>query len=205
VCVYSGWGGAPNGLGGLYRTTNRGSTWTRLTGSQFDRVTSITFNPQNSHQAYLTTETQGLWISGDMNSTLPSWALVSSYPFRQPHRVFFNPFALNEVWVTSFGNGMKTGDLNATGTRSIDGADGELFALFPNPAKDHIVIKYNGTNLPAGLHLSIVDMAGRTVMNSKLGSTLIIMGVEGLVPGTYVYRINRGSRTIKSGSIAIEQ
>ncbi|HEX2900090.1 MAG TPA: hypothetical protein VHS96_10255, partial [Bacteroidia bacterium] len=47
VGVFSGWGGAPNGLGGLYRTTDRGTTWQKLTGSQFDRVTSLTFNPAN--------------------------------------------------------------------------------------------------------------------------------------------------------------
>ena len=58
--VFSGWGGAPNGKGGLFRTADRGLTWTKLTGTQFDRVTSLTFNPQNLHQAYLTTETQGL-------------------------------------------------------------------------------------------------------------------------------------------------
>jgi hypothetical protein len=109
VCVFSGWGGAPNGLGGLYKTTNRGSSWTKLTGTQFDRVTSITFNPSQLTQAYLTTETQGLWISNSMNTATPSWTLVSSYPFRQPERVFFNPFNASEVWVTSFGNGLKVG------------------------------------------------------------------------------------------------
>ncbi|MFZ1528358.1 MAG: hypothetical protein WAT19_06395 [Ferruginibacter sp.] len=109
VCVFSGWGGAPNGLGGLYRTTNRGSTWTKLTGTQFDRVTSISFNPQLLSQAYLTTEMQGLWISSNMNTAVPSWSLVNNYPFRQPERVFFNPFNNNEIWVTSFGNGLKMG------------------------------------------------------------------------------------------------
>ncbi len=111
VCVFSGWGGAPNGLGGLYKTTNRGTSWTKLTGSQFDRVTSLTFNPQNANQAYLTTETQGLWLSNNMNAAAPSWQLVDSYNFRQPERVFFNPYNTNEVWVTSFGNGMKVGSL----------------------------------------------------------------------------------------------
>lgn len=111
VCVFSGWGGPPNGLGGLYKTTNRGASWIKLTGSQFDRVTSITFNPQNTSQAYLTTETQGLWISNDMNTPTPTWQLVQSYNFRQPERVFFNPYNQNEVWVTSFGNGMKMGSL----------------------------------------------------------------------------------------------
>jgi hypothetical protein len=109
VCVFSGWGGAPNGKGGLFKTTNRGASWTKLTGSRFDRVTSITFNPTLTPQAYLTTETQGLWISNNMNAATPSWTLVNNYDFRQPERVFFNPFNINEVWVTSFGNGMKAG------------------------------------------------------------------------------------------------
>jgi photosystem II stability/assembly factor-like uncharacterized protein len=112
VCVFSGWGGAPNGKGGLFRSTNRGASWTKLTGTQFDRVTSITFNPGILGQAYLTTEMQGLWLCNNMNNAIPSWSLVSNYPFRQPERVFFNPFNSNEIWVSSFGNGLKTGTVS---------------------------------------------------------------------------------------------
>jgi hypothetical protein len=112
VCVFSGWGGAPNGKGGLFRSTDRGVTWTKLTGTQFDRVTSITFNPAVLSQAYLTTEVQGLWMSNNMIVPTPSWSLVNNYPFRQPERVFFNPFNANEIWVTSFGNGLKMGALS---------------------------------------------------------------------------------------------
>ena len=112
ACVFSGWGGTPNGKGGLFKTTNRGGSWTKLTGTQFDRVTSITFNPAILNQAYLTTEVQGLWLSNNMNAATPSWSLVSNYPFRQPERVFFNPFNANEIWVSSFGNGLKTGTLS---------------------------------------------------------------------------------------------
>jgi len=112
VCVFSGWGGAPNGRGGLFRTTNRGASWTKLTGTQFDRVTSVTFNPAQLTQAYLTTETQGLWLSDNMNAATPTWSLVTAYPFRQPERVFFNPFNKNEIWVSSFGNGLKMGLLS---------------------------------------------------------------------------------------------
>jgi len=119
--VFSGWGGPPNGLGGLYRTTNRGANWVKLTGSQFDRVTSITFNPQNTQQAYLTTERQGLWVSNNITATTPTWSLVDNYPFQQPERVFFNPYASNEIWVTNFGNGMKVGSL-CTFTPTITGA-----------------------------------------------------------------------------------
>jgi hypothetical protein len=109
ACVFSGWGGAPNGLGGLYKTTNRGGSWTKLTGSLLDRVTSCTFNPKNANEIYLTTEGQGLYMSKNINAGSPTFSFVSAYPFRQPERVFFNPYNTNEMWVSSFGNGMKLG------------------------------------------------------------------------------------------------
>ena len=62
VCrLYSADGAAhPMERADCIKTTNRGASWTKLTGTQFDRVTSITFNPALLNQAYLTTETQGL-------------------------------------------------------------------------------------------------------------------------------------------------
>lgn len=107
VCVFSGWGGAPNGLGGLYKTTNRGTSWVKLTGTLIDRVTSITFNPGQTSEVYLTTEGQGLWRSGNIQAASPVFERVATYPFQQPERVFFNPSDATEMWVTSFGNGMK--------------------------------------------------------------------------------------------------
>ncbi|MBK8851645.1 MAG: hypothetical protein IPN73_16060 [Saprospiraceae bacterium] len=107
VCVFSGWGGAPNGLGGLYKTTNRGTSWVKLTGSLIDRVTSITFNPQQTAEVYLTTEGQGLWKCTNILAASPVFEIVDAYPFQQPERVFFNPYDASEMWVTSFGNGMK--------------------------------------------------------------------------------------------------
>ncbi len=107
VCVFSGWGGAPNGLGGLYKTTNRGTSWVKLTGSLIDRVTSITFNPLQSTEVYLTTEGQGLWKCANILAASPVFEIVDAYPFQQPERVFFNPYDASEMWVSSFGNGMK--------------------------------------------------------------------------------------------------
>jgi hypothetical protein len=107
VGVFSGWGGPPNGLGGLYRTTNRGLSWTWLTN--LDRVTSCAFNPLNTNELYLTTETDGLWYSENIHTGAPSFTQCASYPFRQPERVFFNPFEPSEMWVVSFGHGLMVG------------------------------------------------------------------------------------------------
>jgi hypothetical protein len=105
--VYSGWGGQANGLGGLYKTINRGQSWTLLT-SGLD-VESIAFNPATQTEAFVTTETQGLWYSSNMQAATPTFTQVANYPFRQPERVFFNPFNPSEIWVTSFGGGVMVG------------------------------------------------------------------------------------------------
>lgn len=109
-CVFSGWGGPPNGLGGLYKTINRGINWTRI--NNLDRVGSCTISPVNPNEMYMSTEVNGLWFSSNINSVTPVFTQVSGYKFRQPERIFFNPFNLNEVWVTSFGNGIKVGYTN---------------------------------------------------------------------------------------------
>lgn len=132
ACVFSGWGGAPNGLGGIYKTTNRGTSWTKLTGTTIDRVTSCTFNPNNANQIFITTEGQGLWMSSNINSGTPTFSMVPNYPFQQPERVFFNPYNNSEMWVTSFGNGMKMGTLTATNVVDFEN-ENNLF-LYPNPS-----------------------------------------------------------------------
>ena len=74
----------------------------------------------------MTTETQGLWYSNNIHAATPTFTQVAAYPFRQPERVFFNPFNPNEIWVTSFGNGLRVG-VTATaptvaGTQVNDGS-----------------------------------------------------------------------------------
>ncbi len=165
VCVFSGWGGSANGLGGLYKTTTRGSSWTKLTASQFDRVTSLTFNPQNLNQAYLTTETKGLWVSNDMNTTTPSWNPVNAYPFRQPERVFFNPYNNNEMWVTSFGNGMKVGNLLPSGIADFTDSKSTI-SFYPNPASKNIYFKTN--SFATNNLLSITDAIGKLIQTQSI-------------------------------------
>jgi len=93
--------------GGLYRTTDRGLSWTRLAGPF--NVESLSVDPRHPDAAYYSTETHGLWFTDNIHDAHPTFTLVESYPFRQPLRIFFNPFDDHEVWVTSFGSGMRVG------------------------------------------------------------------------------------------------
>ncbi|MFN0035439.1 MAG: T9SS type A sorting domain-containing protein, partial [Saprospiraceae bacterium] len=187
VGVFSGWGGAPNGKGGLFRTTDRGLHWTKLTGSQFDRVTSLTFNPQNLQKAYLTTETQGLWVSSNMGAAVPDWNLVESYPFRQPERVFFNPHKPSEMWVTSFGNGLKVAQIS-TATHEIADFSPTL-RVWPNPLAGEVLkIELLNANSNFDGSITVSDALGRIVWQgqAKPGEQMLPLETETWPSGMYV-------------------
>jgi hypothetical protein len=183
AAVFSGWGGAPNGLGGLYRTVNKGQSWTKLTGSQFDRVTAIAFNPANPKQAFLTTETQGLWMTADISVAQPLFALVQSYDFRQPERVYFNPYNPSEMWVASFGNGMKTGTLTVTATSTPVADSG--FTVFPNPVSDVLTIRSE-----SGGDLQVFDLSGKLVRSQTVPAGDHRISVSNWKTGTYWFNLN---------------
>ena len=165
--VFSGWGGAANYLGGLYRTTDRGAHWSQI--SNLDRVSSVTVNPNNSTEAFLTTETQGLWYTADIHATVPSWTQVASYPFRQPERVFYNPYNPNEIWVTSFGSGLFVGTTSSAAAPSI---------TWPNPADITYGTALGVSQLDAAANVPGVftysPVAG-TVLNAGAGQTLSVL------------------------------
>ncbi len=185
VAVFSGFGGAPNGKGGLYKTTNRGASWIELTGVQFDRVTSVTFNPLNAAQAFLTTETQGLWWSANMGASTPAWTLATGYPFRQPERVFFNPYKKNEVWVTSFGNGLRVGNLTQTSVNFVEETQG--WSVHPNPTADFLNVDWK--NEQKGV-FEIFDLTGRMIMQGKTSGVKQVIDARRLVPGVYFLKAN---------------
>lgn len=106
VGVFRHWGGGHEGVGGLYCTIDRGQNWTRI--SDIHRVESVAIDPQNRDVAYLTTETDGLWRSQNFSSPTPAFTQDMDYPFRHPLRVFFNPYDQKQIWVVSFGGGLRT-------------------------------------------------------------------------------------------------
>jgi photosystem II stability/assembly factor-like uncharacterized protein len=105
TAVFSHWGAPPNEVGGLYRTTDRGQNWSRI--SSLYRVESATVHPRNANILYLTTEAEGLWITQNLRQANPTFTQVPDFPFRHPTRVLFNPYNLSEIWVASFGGGLR--------------------------------------------------------------------------------------------------
>jgi photosystem II stability/assembly factor-like uncharacterized protein len=110
ACVFQGWGSiSVQGTGGLFKTTDRGLNWTKI-NNEF-RVNSVSIVPNHSEILYFSTETVGLWYSSNATSATPTFSQITNYPFRHPMRIFFHPNNVNQVWTTSFGGGMKFGNL----------------------------------------------------------------------------------------------
>lgn len=105
VAVFSHWGDPPNEVGGIYRTRDRGMSWARI--SDLYRVESLTISPDDPDLAYVATEDAGLWKTTDLQAEAPTFAVVPDYPFEHPTRTFFSPVVPGEIWVTSFGGGLR--------------------------------------------------------------------------------------------------
>jgi photosystem II stability/assembly factor-like uncharacterized protein len=106
VGVFQQYGGVgPANANGLYRTTDRGQHWTHLL--QGHNVESCTIDPGNPAHMFATTETDGLWSTSNLSAATPTFVADPDYPFLHPMRVFFNPYKANEVWVASFGGGLR--------------------------------------------------------------------------------------------------
>jgi len=173
VSVFSGWGGAPNGLGGLYRTN------------------SLTFNPLNNNQAYLTTETDGLWVSNNINATIPTFSLVNAYNFRQPERVYFNPYNKDEMWVTSFGNGLKMGKMNST--KVAEAAELPHLIISPNPFYTSFRIEVEAIN--SNNRLEIFNIFGESIYSQTVNDSVIEINTSSWLEGVYILKFN--NQTIK--------
>ena len=188
ACVYSGWGGAPNGLGGLYRSRNRGLQWTRI--SALDRVPSCAVNPLDGNECYVSTESDGLWFSKNIDAEVPQFVRVEGYPFQHPQRMFFNPFDPAELWVTSFGNGLRVARTATTESRAVPGSAAFDLALTPNPAHDRIAISFRGLRSHSAI-VTVTDILGRVVMRrqtemeASTPESRFLLDVSVLKPGVY--------------------
>ncbi len=190
--VFNGWGGPPNGLGGLYRTTNRGISWSRIYNG--GSVNSITFRPGMYNQSFITTETNGLLYSTDMNLPNPNFQPVQAYHFRQPERVFFNPFQSNEMWVSSFGYGMQMTNLIATGFPDIQSCH-EKQIIYPNPSHGTIRLK-NIVSDPANASRVSVEIRkpdGQFLKKYQIGFTQLL-DLSILPSGLYFIQIKNNNQ-----------
>jgi hypothetical protein len=196
-CVFSGWGGPPNSLGGLYRTTDRGLDWTRI--NNLDRVGSCTVSPRDTNEMYLTTEVEGLWYCQNLRSPSPTFDLAESYPFRHPERVFYNPYDTSSLWVTSFGAGLRVG---STSTGIAHGEE-------TRPHRPSMFVFRQGRDmvferLVPGSRVVVRDIAGRLVQDSRpIVSATWRWNVAAVPNGVYYDSVASPGGTRELGKVVI--
>ena len=124
VAVNNGWSGTGNDLGDLYRTTNRGVSWTKMnlyslfSGAISIDINSVTINPATK-EMYVATGQRGILYTPDAtvaNLSVSNFSDVTSFPHAWVERVFINPYNAQDVWVATFGGGIKHGTTAVTDT-----------------------------------------------------------------------------------------
>ncbi len=186
VAVSDGWGSAAIGTGGLYKTVTAGKNWTNVTGGMLEKVTSLTFDPQHPTHAYLSTGSQGLWLSKNMDQLIPTFSEVPAYPFGHPVRMYFNPYDLDEMWVSSFGNGMKMGRLEAVNANDEMTAEQSNWSAVPNPFQNELLLC--NSKLTGKTPITIQRLDGTMVAKMTSNEATIEIETAGWDDGIYVIR-----------------
>lgn len=100
----------PQTQGGLWRSDDAGVSWIRLwqgDTTYSGSATSCTLHPETTlSELYLTTRFGGLWKTDDCRAATPVFTRVSSYGFRAPERVYYDPNDHDKLWITSNGFGI---------------------------------------------------------------------------------------------------
>ncbi|MFO1485402.1 MAG: hypothetical protein U1F71_18720 [Verrucomicrobiaceae bacterium] len=163
----------PQTQGGLWRSETAGTSWTRLWQGDTTypgSATSCTIHPETAlAELYLTTRFGGLWKTDDCRAVTPIFNRVSSYGFRAPERLYYDPYDHDKLWITSNGYGIteatrlstlgewqtrwfgqQSGAAASTADADGDGALNALeYALHGDPlASGQIIASSASANLP---------------------------------------------------------
>ncbi len=153
-----------DGRGGLYRTTNRGVNWTKI--YDYFEPQSVGFSPTHPGRMYFSKEYDGLWMTENSAAATPVFSKLDGFPFARPFRIFFNPFNISEMWVTTFGGAVWKGTEEPVDPPPGDG--GFQTSLTPI-LKDY---GWGATDLPNGETMVLQQLAVTTA-NSEILLTKI--------------------------------
>ena len=187
VGVYNGWNGTGNDRGDLYRTADRGLTWTKMNlGSVIPTlygslpIQSVTINPATK-EMYVAGEGGGLLYTPDV--TVPglsaaNFISVASFPFAMTERVFVNPYNSKDIWVASFGGGIIRGGVGPS----------NLAATAINSSQINLSWADNSAN-ETGFAIDRATDAGFTqnLVTSTAAQNATVASITGLNPTTLYY------------------
>lgn len=189
---------SPNNQGSLMKTTNRGQTWKSIFNETHGLtpgggVYSVTLNPNNPNEMYVSTNNSGLWISKNINSSTPTFTQLTNFPFAFPLRVFFNPYNQNEMWVTTFGNGIYVGTITSTGIANKE--KNNSWSIYPNPSNGIFNIDLEQQQNNSACIIS--NILGEEIMQLNVtNKTTTSIDLSGYSKGLYFITLNGKTKKI---------
>ena len=159
------------GNGGLYKTTNRGETWTRILANE--SAESLSIHPSKPGHAYLSVENDGLYFTSNLASAQPVFERVTGFPFWRPKRVFFKPNNPAEVWVSTMGGGLWQGTASPDGTVNYAPSTED----FANPERGFM--QFTETNSSNYTPVSAANLAAWRTLNQPFGADYSIYSTLG--------------------------
>ncbi len=183
--VFNAWGGNGNGMGDLYRTTDRGVTWTRMNlagvfGVPYPDVSSVTINA-GTKEMYVVSGNAGLAYAPDV--TVPGFSAanitnVTSFPFAWNERAFINPYNSQDVWVAAFGGGLIEGGVGPS----------NLAATAVNSSQINLSWADNSSNETGFAIDRATDPAfTQNLVTTTAGQNATVASITGLNPTTLYY------------------
>jgi hypothetical protein len=193
--VYQGWGTTGiNETGGLYRTTNKGTTWTKIFSNS---VSSCAITPGRPDEIYVATEAQGLFYSNNATAATPTFSRVESYPFSHPMRIFYNPYNSNNIWVLSVGYAMAEGNSNIVPIKEkqVKNIKSDKISIITNYLNNNMIIINRLQNSSKENILSIYSINGKELLKRKIEGSRAQVDISDLRSGVYFARV-AGDRNV---------
>jgi len=187
--VYQGWGTTGiNETSGLYKTTNKGASWTKIFANS---VSSCAIKPGKPDEVYVATEAQGLFYSNNATAATPTFTRVDSYPFAHPMRIFYNPYNANNIWVLSVGYAMAEGNSTIVPIKEkqVENFKNENIRIITNYLNNNIIIINRLHNYSDEGVLSIYGINGKELVRRKIQGSRVQVDIRDLSNGVYFVKL----------------
>ena len=160
----------------------------------FYRVWSMTIHLTNPDIAYVCThdDQNGLQYTENLTSSTPVFERVESYHFANPNRVFFNPYDEGEIWVASYGNGLKKG-IVSNGPLNFNENRVEENHIYPNPTNSHITIE---GDFSESMDFEIISLLGEQLMTGVLNTNNQLIDLSHLSPNIYFLKVGNSTHKV---------
>jgi hypothetical protein len=166
-----------------------GSPFVNLGPDKFDTI--AVGQTVNLDSAYYTNGLTVTWLGHFMDSTAVGPGMYEI--------IATNPAGCSDTAMVSV---VSVADTSTTTTTSVSGAGSDIFNVYPNPAKDHVIVEIGSGAVPAALRLT--DIAGRDVISRSITNTTTAISTQALQAGVYLLHLSYANGTGHVQKLVIE-